>query len=175
MVSGICFCLQNPVQHTAWQSALPSDVIHPASQPPASEQLVMHQPYLDPAQNQAVEQHHEVTDDGAVGLQTMPTVSDDQHVPQTGIAPPAQPDLYRHAEDDFRNMDPAGGATLNPAVKAEAPLEPHVAVEASTDSDNMHAGVKRHHATHAAHVEPALNMDAAAPGPVRSSSFWNAG
>lgn len=147
--------VQNAVQPAAWQSSLPAEIIHAASQPPASDQLVMHQPYVDGAQHQQV-QHHEAVDDGAHEMPHMHRVIEDHHAAHAVLPPPEQPELYSNGEEDFRHMEAA--AALSPALKEG--LDEAIHVEATVPDDNgVNDGSKRHHTTHPAHVEPALKPD----------------
>jgi hypothetical protein len=139
------------VEPAAWQNTPPAEILHAASQPPTSDQLVMHQPYVDGVQHQQV--HHEAPDDGTVSMPHLHGTMEDQHIGHSGLAP-EQSELYGNRDEHFRKLDAAAAVGLKEGLgEADAALP--------VDS-GVHAGTKRHHTTHAGHVEPGHNTDPAA-------------
>ena len=135
--------------------------MHSASQPPASDQIVMHQSFVDGAQQQV--QHHEAANDGTlaapVGIPNMHGGIEEHHVNHAAIAPSQQSGLYGNGEQDYRNIEAGESSALAPELKEQSeeakPEVPH--------DDGVHVGTKRGHTTHAGHVEPAMNADQIQP------------
>jgi hypothetical protein len=154
------------VQPGVWQSQIPAEMIHAAAQPPAGgSQLVMRQPYIENPQHQAIP-HPEVADGGQVAVPHSHSGIEEQHVQghagmQGHVLSAGQGDPYAAGvEPDFTEMQAAAAGTAPNGVGTEKdPADEKV----PGMGDDTAPG--KRHATHAAHVEPALTSDQV-PGPV---------
>lgn len=153
--------MQNAVQPATWQSSLPAEIVNPARQAPTSDQLVMHQPFVDSGQQQV--QQHEAADDGTVGMAHIHSGIENHHVSHAIIAPAQQPGVYINGEEDYRNIEAGHSAVLAPVLKEEGSEEAEHAETTVPEDDGVHTGTKRNHTTHAGHVEPAINADSRQP------------